>query len=361
MKKIIFAAFIVFLLAETVSIPASGWGFFAHRRINRLAAFCLPDPMARFFKYHIVYLTENAVNPDRRRGSVKGEAPRHYIDIDVYGDSALWKMPRRWADAVAKYTEDTLQEYGIVPWHVNKMKYDLQRAFESKNVRRILATAADLGHYIADSNVPLHTTQNYNGQMTNQKGIHGFWESRLPELYSEKYDYFVGKAEYEKRVLDRSWNGVIEAHLALDSVLGFERQLNARWPEDKKYSYEQRGNVTTQVYSREYSFAYHQMLGDQVERRMRASIKEVADIWYTAWVDAGQPDLNSLIDQKFSEEDLKEMEEERKKWQENTLQVRPEETSCIRLKEELYGSCCPHSHGQEFETLAHHDHPNEGQ
>ena len=28
-----------------------------------------------------------------------------------------------------------------------------------------------------------------------------------------------------------------------------------------------------------------------VEDRMRASIKSVADCWYTAWVDAGQPEF----------------------------------------------------------------------
>ena len=338
-----FVVVLLFALGlQTFGNEAMGWGFFAHQRINRLAVFCLPKSMQGFFKYHIVYLTENAVNPDRRRGSVKDEAPKHFIDIDVYGDSALWKMPRRWPDAVAKYTEDTLQAYGIVPWHVNKMKYDLQRAFESKNPRKILAIASDLGHYIADSNVPLHTTQNYNGQMTGQKGIHGFWESRLPELFSAEYDFFVGKAEYEGHVLNRSWNGVIQAHLALDSVLGFEKQLTLRFPDDKKYGFEQRGNVTTQVYSREFSKAYSDMLAGQVERRMRASVKEVADLWYTAWVDAGQPDLDALMDFKFSEEDLKEMEEERKQWQKKAIEVRTEETSMVPLEELLYGSCCSH-------------------
>lgn len=344
MRKVSQFIFLLFLLQLSEN-KLFGWGFFAHQRINRLAVFCLPEPMQAFFKQNIVYLTENAVNPDRRRGSVKDEAPKHYIDIDVYGDSALWKMPRRWQDAVAKYTEDTLQEYGIVPWQVNKMKYDLTKAFESKNPRRILATAADFGHYIADSNVPLHTTQNYNGQMTNQKGIHGFWESRIPELFSDKYDYFVGQAEYEDHVLSRSWRGVMEAHTALDSVLRFEKELNSRWPEDKKYGFETRGNVTVQVYSREYTKAYTDMLGDQVERRMRASIKEVADMWYTAWVDAGQPDLNALLDYKPTEADLKEMEEERKEWQKKSVNVRTEgETSQISLEELLYGSCCNHKH-----------------
>ena len=318
------------LLMSILAESAFAWGFFAHQRINRLAVFCLPEPMSTFFKRNIVYITENAVNPDMRRNAVKGEAAKHYIDIDVYGDSALWKMPRRWTDAVAKYSEDTLQAYGIVPWEVNRMKYSLQKAFEKHDTKAILRIASDMGHYIADSNVPLHTTQNYNGQMSGQKGIHGFWESRLPELYSDKYDYFVGAAEYENRSLERSWKGVTEAHLALDSVLRFEKELNARWPEDKKYSFEQRGNTSVQVYSREYAAAYHRMLGRQVENRMRASVKEVADLWYTAWVDAGQPDLNQLLDYKLSEEDIKEMEEEQKLWQQKTLQVRPEETSSLR-------------------------------
>jgi len=31
-----------------------------------------------------------------------------------------------------------------------------------------------------------------------------------------------------------------------------------------------------------------------VERQMKRSIKMIADFWYTAWVNAGQPDLSKL-------------------------------------------------------------------
>ncbi|MGC6428813.1 MAG: hypothetical protein ACON4Y_05945 [Flavobacteriales bacterium] len=56
---------------------------------------------------------------------------------------------------------------------------------------QILFICSDLGHYIADANVPLHTTINYDGQLTGQKGIHAFWESRLPELFSSEYNFFA--------------------------------------------------------------------------------------------------------------------------------------------------------------------------
>ena len=72
-------------------------------------------------------------------------------------------------------------------------KEELQKAFEAKNVDLILKYSADIGHYIGDAHVPLHTTENYNGQMTGQKGIHGLWESRLVEINAEDYDYFIGE------------------------------------------------------------------------------------------------------------------------------------------------------------------------
>lgn len=302
--------------------PSFGWGFFAHKRINRLAVFTLPPEMMPFYKKHIQYLTENAVNPDMRRYSVEGEAARHYIDLDVYGDSALQVMPRYWNDAVAKYSEDTLQAYGIVPWYILSMKNFLTYAFKIGDIDKILRLSADIGHYIGDANVPLHTTENYNGQLTGQHGIHGFWESRLPELLSDDYDFYVGKAEYIEQPQIRAWEAVSAAHHAMDSVLKFEKRLSAKFPEDKKYSYEERGNITTKVYSKKYSLAYNKLLGDQVQRQMKASIKMVGDFWFTCWVDAGQPDMLAMMQKGLSEKEKKKLEEDIRNWNNRTVKSR---------------------------------------
>ena len=66
-------------------ILSGGWGFFAHQKINRLAVFTLPQEMIEFYKHHIQYISENAINPDKRRYAIEEEAARHYIDLDVYG------------------------------------------------------------------------------------------------------------------------------------------------------------------------------------------------------------------------------------------------------------------------------------
>ncbi|MBW8049563.1 MAG: S1/P1 Nuclease [Cytophagales bacterium] len=314
-----------FLIIIIINICGYTWGFFAHRRINHLAVFTLPTEMVSFYKKHILYITENAVNPDRRRYAVEGEAPRHYIDIDHFGKDAIYTMPRRWEDAVAKYTEDTLMAYGIVPWHINTVKYWLTNAFRDKDVNRILRISADLGHYIADANVPLHTTENYNGQFTGQYGIHAFWESRLTELYSDEYDFFVGQASYINDPLETAWSAVTQAHLALDSVFSFERQLNQKFSGDKKYSFEDRLNRTTRVYSKAYSKAYHQMLNNQVERQMRRAVKMTGDFWYTCWVDAGQPNLDELTGNELTEDEINKQKEEEEKWKKGKLKARKHE------------------------------------
>lgn len=303
------------------------WGFFAHKKINRLAVYSLPPEMLIFFKRHIQFITENAVNPDRRRYAVKEEAPRHYIDLEAYGDSAIYNLPRNWEDAVVKYSQDTLYEYGIVPWYIMEMKQKLTKAFRYKNSKGILRISADIGHYIADANVPLHTTINYNGQMTGQRGIHGFWESRLPELYSHQYDFFVGKAQYLEDPQTMIWRAVTQAHLAVDSVLSLERELEKKFSSEKKFSFEQRGAITVKVYSKEYSKAYRQMLKGQVERQMRMAVKMVTDFWYTCWIDAGQPSLLELVDIKFSEQQLEEFERQKEQWRQGRIKSRSHEAN----------------------------------
>ncbi len=290
-----------------------------------MAVFTLPPEMVKFYKKNIEYITEHAVDPDKRRYAVDGEAPRHYIDIDHYvhsGEDPFEVVPKKWKDAVDKFTEDTLQAYGIVPWHIEVMVNRLTWAFKKKDVDQILKVSADLGHYIGDSHVPLHTTENYNGQMTNQKGIHGFWESRLPELKHQDYDFFVGRAVYVDDILGDTWKNVKQSFSAKDSVLDFERTLNQQYPSDQKYAHENRGTALVKTYSEGYSNTYHDMLNGMVERRLTQSIIKVGSYWYTAWVNAGQPNLNELMDKKPSEELLKEEEELNKQYQTEKIKGR---------------------------------------
>jgi hypothetical protein len=96
--------------------------------------------------------------------------------------------------------------------------------------------------------------------------------------------------------------------------LKYEQQLSNQFPADQKFSFETRNGIIVRQYSSSFSKAYDKLLKGMVERRMRQSIFAVGSFWYTAWVNAGQPDLSTLTNKNFSTEDLKEFEELNKAW-----------------------------------------------
>lgn len=267
------------------------------------------------YKPNISFISEHAIDPDKRRYGIAEEGTRHYMDIDHYGIYPFAELPHNWDSAIAKYSLDTIKAYGIVPWHVQVMMNRLTSAFKENDFSRIMKNSAEIGHYIADAHVPLHVSSNHDGQLTNQKGIHAFWESRIPELLAEKqFDFFIGKASYIKNPGAYIWDRVLESARASDSVLRFERELTKEFSPDQKYAFEQRNGVVIRQYSSAFTIAFNKKLDGMIERRMRQSIHTIASFWYTAWVNAGQPDLKNMVKQKFSEADAKEFESLNKSW-----------------------------------------------
>lgn len=304
--------------------PASSrcWGFAAHRTINRNAVFLLPPGMIGFYKRHIGWLADHAVDPDKRRYAVAEEGPRHYIDLDRYGPPPYRGLPRDWARAVGAFGEDSLLRHGILPWWVERMRHRLTRAFREGETATILKLSADIGHYISDGHVPLHACSNHNGQYTGQQGIHGFWESRLPERHGANYDFVIPRATYLADPAVFFWKRVAESAAAADSVLALEKKLSLTLPPDARYAYEARNGTVIRQYSARYSDAYHRMLGGMVERRMRQSMHAVASFWYTAWVDAGQPDLGSLRSPGFSDTERAEWDSLDARWRRDPVRGR---------------------------------------
>ncbi len=267
-----------------------------HRHINRSAAEALPKPLRDWMMVEVEWLSSHATDADKRKHSVEREAPRHYLDRDAPALACLDTLgPSPWFKrSAAACTEDTLWAYGVLPWQI-QWSYDrLVKAYDAKDRTAILREAADLGHYVADAHVPLHTTLNYNGQLTGQDGIHAVWETRLPELHGGGYNLVVGNPEYITDVGLWAWNTVRESHADVDLVLSAERAVTQGWP-GATHVRESRGGVMQLQREALWCRAYGDSLGGMVERRWRAAIHGVASLWYSAWVDAGQPDLGGVM------------------------------------------------------------------
>ncbi len=296
---------ISFLLLCTYSYNTKEeWGFFAHKKINELAIYALPNELQGFYKMHSKEIIERSVAPDQRRYVIAEEGMKHYIDLDLFDSLPL---PKYWNQAVDKYGEEYLKERGIVPWNTFFVYHALVKAMAAKDYKRIIKLSADLGHYVADAHVPLHTTSNYNGQFSGQLGIHAFWESRLPELYFNTYDLFNERVIYIEDVQGELWQIINESNALLAAVFKLDKELTAKVGEDKKYAYMQRGKKVIRMPSEYYSEKYNKIAGGMVEQRMRKAIYRVSSLWFSAWVDAGQPVLDELDNLEIVEKEAVEM------------------------------------------------------
>lgn len=222
---------------------------------------------------------------------------KEYVRPQYYEDQ--WTINTTTVDTIfglkgSMDIKDEFSKEGILPYHLLSMKYWLTQAFAERDFDKILRLSAEFGHYIGDAHVPLHTTKNYNGQLTDQVGIHAFWESRIPELFAEKeYNFIVGMAEYIENPKKYFWDMVLESHLHLEDVLKIEKELSQIFPDDKQFCFDERLGKTLRIQCPEYAKEFQNRMNGMVESRMQDAILAISSIWYTCWVDGGQPDLSS--------------------------------------------------------------------
>jgi hypothetical protein len=283
------------VLLPVIMIVTASWGFLVHRTVHQLSVYELPKEMLPFFYQNMDYLVSNAPRPDMRRNQDSTEATRHFIDLEVFGEHAATQMPMDWQAAVKQYTKDSLLKYGYVPYHVIYMKGKLTDAFRKGNKDSILFYATDLGHYIGDANVPLHTSVNYDGQMTNQKGLHSLWESMIPEIELAKYDlYSDHKAVYLKDPATAIWGAIRKAAALVPDMFSKETEVSKGFTPEQKYRTQVRNGRESKSYTTDFAKAYAAALKTSVNDQLKGSADLIADFWYTSWVDAGKPDLSAI-------------------------------------------------------------------
>ncbi len=309
----------LFLILGCITIGSGSWGFLVHRTVNQLAIYQLKGDLREFFFKNKDYLVQNAPRPDQRRNTDSTEATKHFIDLEPFGDSSAWKMPASWEDAAKLYSKDTLLKYGYVPYVIQDIHQKLTNAFRQQNKDSILFYAADLGHYIGDANVPLHTTINYDGQLSGQDGLHSLWESFIPDIELNNYNLKGDrKANYLDNPDEAIWEAIRRAHKLVPDMLNKEIEVSKKFTDATKFKTELRRGKEIKRYSREFAVAYADALRPTINEQLIHSANLIADFWYTAWVNGGKPDMEK-INNGFTKADKKQLKKEVKSYRNNTL------------------------------------------
>ena len=307
-----------------VAFITLSWGIFGHEHINNAAVMALPKPMQTFFYNHLDFITQESTVPDLRKYTLrdKDENPRHFMDLENFGD--VESIPLPFEEAKKKYDEKFLADNGILPWYIQEVMTKLTKAMKDKRKTEILFLAADLAHYIGDANMPLHTSANHDGQLTNQKGIHSMFESRIPEMFGKNYNYYTGEAKYVDNVEKATWDMLKDSHSQVEPLLLIDRKLRATFTPETLYNKDEKGNIAKNkfgdlIYSKEYVAQFHTALNGMVESQMRKAIVSTANFWYTAWVNAGKPDLDGLDSKELTNRHKKNLKNDLKLWKTGKL------------------------------------------
>lgn len=325
MKRTFLKSLFVILFIAVGASLAFAWGSWGHKHISRAAVFALPDSMRAFYYNHIDFITESAVVPDLRKSVLndKAEGPRHYVDIEDFGNVPIESLPRTTAEAYTKYDSAFLFKTGYLPWYIQNLTKKLTDAFRKKNKSDILFVSAELSHYIADAHMPLHTSSNHDGQKTGQKGIHALWESVLPPMFGKSYNFKVSQAHYLTDITAATWDIITHSHSLVDSILKADKMVRNSISKEDMYKKDAQGNLiksyNSPIYSDEYASQFNQKLNGMVEHQLQLSINAIANFWYTAWVNGGSPDLRQLDDPNLFKQNKKNYKNEYKAWQEGKI------------------------------------------
>ena len=279
---------IVLITVFGCSLTASGWGFYCHKLIGEWSIYSLPEGMFEFYNLNKAHIIRSTVLPDVLKNTVPKEYCRHYIDIEHYDTVDILTFN---SDSCLQI--DTCFDRGILPFIIKDEYKKLVLAFRNQNSESILRQSGVLSHYCSDLCVPLHTTENYNGQLTGQIGIHALWESYLPEQHTYMYNLYVDKAVFVDDIEGRILKELTNAHRLVKPLLenhkGCQNILN-----EKSYGFYERKGEVKEGYSEKFQNCFHSKVFFQIEEQMKRSIQLSSDLWYSAWILAGKPNLNTL-------------------------------------------------------------------
>jgi len=244
------------------------WGWEAHRYINEHAVDCLPSEMANF-KAQRDYLRQHSVDPDQ--SGLPGYY--HYIDIDYYPEFTQGTMPHNFDTLVTHYGYNTVTNNGTVPWVIAEWADSLTHLMQRQEWNSAWQIAAELGHFIADSHQPLHLTMNYNGQNTGNYGIHSRYESSMINPHLQELTPPDSMAHYWSNPIDSVFQYIDIVYPYVENIMAADDEASSQ--DDS------------------YGLTYYTLLWDQLDSlttdAINRSILDLANIWYTAWINAGSP------------------------------------------------------------------------
>lgn len=271
-----------------------GWGSTGHYHISYRSSLSFNQQMEQFNQWAQI-LADHASDADYRKNTDPDEGPRHYIDIDNYTVFInTGRIPQTLDSVIMIYGNTFVYDQGVLPWATLKTYDSLVACFSREDWDKAVLFAADLGHYVADGHMPLHITRNYNGQYSNNSGIHSRYESTMINAYISQITYLGQPISFVENVNQYVFDYLYTNYEYVDSVLLAD-----------DYAKSISGSTNSTAYKQalwEYSQDFTTVL-------FKNASHALAELIYTAWTEAGSPLINSsAIPESFTQHKLSQLQ-----------------------------------------------------
>jgi len=276
MKKNLFKTLTLIVL----TILTASWGGQGHYKISYCASLSFNSSMSQFSSW-TTFLANHASDADIRKPDDPTEAPKHYIDIDNYNEFQAGSIPQNLSEVIAIYGSTNIYDWGILPWATITTFDSLKNCFARKDWTKAQLFASDLGHYVADGHMPLHITANYNGGNTGNDGIHSRYESTMINNHVSEINYVGYEINEIQDVNQYIFNYLYANYIYVDSVI-----------EADNYAKSINNNTSTSLYQDALWFKTQYYTTELFKNASHA----LAELIYTAWVQAGSPSMTNFID-----------------------------------------------------------------
>jgi hypothetical protein len=268
-----------------VPVPAFAWGAAAHRYIMRRAIDLLPPEIKPFFVANADELIVRVTDPDTWRIVGWEDDPNHFLDFGApeFGDYPFAALPREHGAALAKFGAATLKRLGTLPWREEEEAGNLRRAMEGFTKNQPFAIidsvlfASVAAHYIQDAHQPLHATNNYDGQLTGQGGVHARFETALFERFQSRLVISPAPPRPLGHVRDATFDVLLASYQQVQPLLAADKAAIAG----------------KDAYDNDYFEKFLAGVKPILERQLAASITATASLIIGAWQDAGRPVLKT--------------------------------------------------------------------
>lgn len=260
-----------------VALPPSafGWGASADRLIVNRAIETLPPDLRAFFESNRSFLLQHVRDPLDAARKTPAERRNQFLYLDKYGRFPFEALPREYKAAVAKFGKAKLEANGLLPWQIGVYSEKLTNALRDGKWDDAKLYAAILANYVAASHDPFNTTDNADGRLSGQAGVNERFGTTLIDRYASFFPMRPNDAMFISDPTDHAFEACLSAHSWLETILLADR--NAR-----------RGlnSYTDEYYDRFYNQAAAILI-----RQLSDASTDVGSFWYTAWKNAGSPQL----------------------------------------------------------------------